>query len=254
MSKTLVYTVSNLSPDAVACATLLHRSLQVKNSEFTFAILTNQACKLTNLPIISASCPTPYVGYLKFSDAVPAGFDQYIYLDSDILCLESLANLHDESHEFSLVEESASMNSAWFAYPGLGNRPRSKMSKLKGINAGSFAFRDRSILAEVRELMNAKLRNHLGLDAQLEQAAFNRMLFLRDIPQSRNFKPLSDIVKLYPDRYSYEPSGKSIYHFCGFSGEMASKFERMAAFTGVSRLDLPACLYNFSPAIVHQYE
>lgn len=231
--KTLLYTVSDFKNGSLECIDMLLSCIQ--DSEYDFAIISNAKldCKYK---VYSDPNVQNYIGFLKYSKVIPSGYDQYIYFDSDILYFGKLIDLFD-SREFSITQESMMMdqkctsNSHWFKYE-YDNTTKylEKISKIKGINAGSFCFKNLNFLSKVR----SKFENYISesdvlFNARLEQSSFNYAICEEldfDISQAYNF---TNTTVLHAHNYEFS-NDKKLYHFCGFSNEMNSKLYKMKNF------------------------
>lgn len=216
--KTLVYTISDFKPHALDCISLLYKSMQ--GSDFDFCIVSNK--RLENCPfnVIIDPIERAYVGFLKYSPRVPSGYDRYLYLDSDILFFDKVNSFFSDK-PFSVVLEKLQMSDEWFNYFRSGE----DFSQYKGINAGSFGFYDYSFLARVRKLFEPFISGDVHRDARLEQSSFNYAV-LKTI--GGDFSLLEDFSQqslLFAQ--SNSPLNKKLYHFCGFSNEMSSKYYKM---------------------------
>jgi hypothetical protein len=222
--KTLVYTVSDFSKSALGCIEYLHRSLKHKNDNFDFSIVTNQPIKNSTFDLIYDDNNSPYVGFLKYSKNIPTGYDRYVYLDSDILFFESLDNAFSP-HANSFVREDCSMENEWFN-SAFDNKD--ELHKYKAINAGSFSFSSIDFLDGIRKIFKSKITNDALSDAKLEQSSLNRFLVENKILESP-YNDFSNLVQLHVNPYHNYP-GKTIYHFCGYSGGMTDKYDKMTTF------------------------
>lgn len=216
--KTLVYTISDFKPNALDCISLLYKSIQ--GNDFDFCVISNKEPKNCPFQTIIDPIQREYVGFLKYSPKVPSGYDRYLYLDSDILFFDKVNSFFSEK-PFSVVLESLPMSDEWFNYFRSGE----DFSQYKGINAGSFGFYDYCFLARVRRLFEPFVSGDVHRDARLEQSAFNYAV-LKTI--CGNFSLLEDFSPqslLFAQGDS--PLNKKLYHFCGFSNEMSSKYYKM---------------------------
>jgi lipopolysaccharide biosynthesis glycosyltransferase len=225
--KTFLYTVSDFKNGALECIDLLIDNL--KDRDFDFAIISNKNtdCKYD---VIIDSKDYQYIGFLKYSEKIPEGYDQYIYLDSDILYFGEIKDLFNESKEFSIVKEKLLMSNEWFKYPYNNsfdyiNEANSNL----GLNAGTFCYKNISFLNSVRELYTPFISQDIHLDARLEQSSYNLALSKSVDFDFSKCHDLTDKTVLFADQYPFSKE-KTIYHFCGFSNEMNSKFFKMKNF------------------------
>lgn len=225
--KTLLYTVSDFKNHAIDCIDLLINN--IKDYDFDFAIVSNQNidCKYK---IILDEKKYEYIGFLKYSEQIPNGYNQYIYLDSDILYFGHSKDLVDDSKEFSIVKEKLLMNNEWFKYPYNDSFEYiNKSSSNLGLNAGTFAYKNISFLQNVRNLYEPFISQDIHLDARLEQSSYNFALSHAVDFDFNRCHDLTNKTVLFADQHEFSTE-KSIYHFCGFSNEMNSKFLKMKRF------------------------
>lgn len=219
-----VYTVSDFSPGATECIRYLYSSLKLKNQTFDFAVISNRHNSDFDGKIIIDVNPSPYVGFLKYSKKIPSGYDHYLYLDSDILFYDTIESIC-KGFDFSLVlEKPATMAGKWWS-SAFEEKEKEKLKQYTAINAGSFSFNDVSFLEKVRNIFHNRITlNHL-LDAKLEQSSFNRAILEQGILEKR-YLDFSNKIQLHakPDTINRQ---KTIYHFCGYSGGMMTKRNRM---------------------------
>lgn len=224
--KRLVYTVSDFTPGCVEAIKLLHSSLLTKNKAdtFDFAVI-GTAKPPEGFPFRVYLAPfdgITYAGWLKYSIAVPQGYDRYIYMDSDILFYDNL-DLFNGS-DLVLLEEELKMNSPWHCFDyevGMENQ--------NGICAGLFSYsKDCTIIAEMQELLS-QLPNPVGIaqidQARLEQQCFNYVVWVVFVGEYANISP---IVQMGVGKHATD--GKTIFHFCGFTGSMEGKAQKMKNF------------------------
>jgi hypothetical protein len=218
--KTLVYTISDFKPHALDCISLLRKSL---SGDFDFCIISNKKPENCPFQIFVDPILHNYIGFLKYSPLVPFGYDRYLYLDSDILYFDDVDKFFSEK-KISVVLESLRMSDEWFNY----SRSGEDFSSYSGINAGSFGFYDYRFLSDVRGLFEPFISEDVHRDARLEQSSYNYAV-MKTV--NKNFSLLSDMSKdsvLFAQANS--PLDKKLYHFCGFSNEMASKYFKMKQF------------------------
>lgn len=218
--KTLVYTISDFKPHALDCISLLKKSL---SGYFDFCIISNKRPENCPFKVVVDPVYYDYIGFLKYSPLVPSGYDRYLYLDSDILYFDNTEKFFSEK-DMSLVLETLPMSDEWFNYFRSGE----DFSSYKGINAGSFGFNNYSILSQVRNLFEPFISGNVHQDARLEQSSFNYAV-MKTI--NKDFSLINDMSKdsvLFA--HAGSPLDKKLYHFCGFSNEMASKYDKMKQF------------------------
>jgi hypothetical protein len=232
--KTLVFTVSDLRETSIGCINLLYESLLKKNSrdDFDFAVVTNidnNVVPNLNRDFIFINQPMSYsyIGWLKFTNQLPNGYDYYLYLDSDILCFESLEYIKGDA-EITVVYEEIPMTNEWFWFNDATDEEKELMLNHKGINAGTFGFRNMDFMNKLSETMS---KYNFSQTPTLEQAKFEQtILNYVMFNQLQHNKP-KDITEKVLLHAKEELNSHTIYHFCGFDGHMDKKFSRMKIVT-----------------------
>jgi len=226
--KYLVYTVSDFSDYAEACIKYLYESIIYNNnrSNFDFCVVSNKNLK-SNFDIIFDENDSNYIGWSKYTKKLPEGYDGYLYLDSDILFNEKIENMFGE-HDNSVVCESHSMLSPWFMFALCTEEEKKEMSKINGFNAGTFSFKKKEVLMDINTVCDKIKNKNLNTIQQActEQTCFNYWVF-NCLKKKMIFNNLTKMVQLHVTERQYE---KSIFHFCGFTGNMKDKCERMEKF------------------------
>ena len=251
--KKLVYTTCDFSPNSYNCTELLYRTLTINNSNFDFYIVSNKNSEQSKFPIIVEDSPNRKVlANWKYTDLMPKGYDQYFYLDSDILCFGKLEDLCDTS-DISLCSDKDVLmsDSEYYCYPYATPEEKIEMKKHHGFCAGSFGFKNLEFLSDIRNLIEPKLKNPSvpdGLsqnerfemilsDCALDQTSLNYWIFKR-LPDLKYYD-FCDKTLIRPDdpvrRYT---SDKILYHFCGFRAEMNSKYERMRQWCRYNNIEI----------------
>lgn len=230
--KTLLYTISDFKEGAIECIRMMRNSIGDNN--FDFVIIANKKIECEYEIIVDESVDN-YIGFLKYSPRVPAGYDQYIYLDSDILFFGPISDFYSDQ-EFSIVFEDLKMNSQcwagkfWFKYShDCSESYSSNIENLYGVNAGSFAFKNISFLSNVRFFFEKFKTNDILSNAILEQTSFNYALCIQnnfDFSRCLNFTNKS-VIHAKPNSFNI---GKKLYHFNGFTNSMIHKNEIMKKF------------------------
>jgi alpha-N-acetylglucosamine transferase len=225
--RTLVYTISNFSPNASDCIDLMYSSLKInKNTDFCVIANTNPPNDFRFKTIVdervSRDC---YVGFLKYSDMVPKEYAQYVYLDSDILYFGEIDQLYSNK-QLSIVRDHGSMTSTWFYYKNHDLQDLDRMKITQAVNAGSFAFKDISFLKRVRSLYEPYIEHNLVNNAILEQASFNYVIAKIGNFSFEHFHDLTDMSLLYASKKELVEN-KCLYHFCGFKNSMIEKYQEM---------------------------
>jgi hypothetical protein len=232
MKKYLIYTVSDFKSRALDCIDILYDSLLIKNSKdnFDFAIVTTdqslpESCQ--HQLFIHKNLNLNYIGWLKYTDMLPAGYEQYIYLDSDIIFLDKIENILQKD-SVTLVSENYSMSHEWFCYSNASQEEKNKMNAYSGYNAGTFAFNNINFIQDINNITKSINYNDLSClnQAKMEQSIFNYSLFLKMQNNNLSVNNITNMVSFSPEKCF----DKTIYHFAGFSGEMANKYDRMNIF------------------------
>lgn len=230
--KTLLYTVSDFKEGAIDCIRMMKNS--IIGNDFDFIIIANKKIDCEYEIIVDENSDN-YIGFLKYSSKIPDHYDQYIYLDSDILFLGQISNFYS-NQEFSIVFENLKMNSQcsshryWFKYPhDNSDEYLYNIENLYGINAGSFAFKNISFLSKVRSYFENFKSNDVLNNAILEQSSFNYAICIEnnfDFSNCFDFTNQS-IIHAKSDSFCLN---KKLYHFAGFTNSMIHKKETMEKF------------------------
>jgi hypothetical protein len=96
------------------------------------------------------------------------------------------------------------------------------MNSVKGFNAGTFVFKDKSFLTRVSELFVPQTFKSIEEEGKFEQKCFNYAIF----KEKPDYVDISPYIQLH----ATDITEKSIYHFCGFDGHMGNKLEKMKTF------------------------
>jgi hypothetical protein len=233
--KVLLYTISDLKIDSIRCVDLLLSSI-VYDIEYDFYIISNKPSsnRIAYNLIIDDVLPSNYIGYLKYSEKLPDNYDYYIYLDSDILYFDKLSKLIDGTKEFSVVAENYEVgNGEWFyfKYSNLDEQNTINFKKSKALNAGSFAFKrsSKNTMHLARSLYNTYHNNDIDHDVKLEQCIFNYIIHSNTNYILDNCFNITNTVELFASNKPPKEN-KKLYHFCGFTNEMGSKYRSMKEF------------------------
>jgi hypothetical protein len=226
---TLIYTVSDFSERAEDCINLLFDNIE-KDENIDFCVISNRS----NPPgfkykTITVDTTSNYIGHLKYCAKLPDA-DRYLYLDSDILFFGSVDSVFSEDFDLSVVVEDFALSGEWFSYH-VSNKDQLP-SHVFGLNGGTFAFKDKKFLDRVTEKINTHFNPLYSphVNAMLEQSLFNET-----VGETYNYdwslvNDLTSAARLYvPDNCIYD-SKVQIYHFCGWTGGMGSKYARMKNF------------------------
>jgi len=228
--KYLVYTVSDFSDGAEECISILYNSILKRNnkSNFDFVVVTNKSRQSKFNLVIDDSVESNYIGWLKYTNKLPEGYDGYLYLDSDIIFYEKIKNMFG-SHQISVIYENSPMSCSWFMFDMATDEEKQKMMNIKGCNAGTFSFTDKIILEKINNL--CKLINFKNLNildqAKAEQSCFNYFIFSLH-QQQISLNNITSFIQLHV--VEEKEKNKSIFHFCGFDGGMVDKHKKMKKF------------------------
>jgi len=229
--KILLYTISDFKPYSVECINLLLSSIE-GDMHYDFAVISNNKSKIdTNLDIIlDTDLNSRYVGYLKYSPKIPTTYDYYIYLDSDILYFDKISNLLPISKNFTIVQENNQINkNDWYYFKYLKDPEEDLiLQNSKAVNAGSFAYSKNNLEAikEIYYLYKTYYQNNMFHDVQLEQSIYNYIVNKTNNFDLSNCKDITDTTLLFASN-KQPRSDKKLYHFCGFTNEMESKYRSM---------------------------
>jgi len=227
--RTLVYTVSDFSEKAAECVDLLFDGIE-KNEYLDFCVVSNKPSPAGfKYKTIVVETTSNYIGHLKYYTGLPDA-DRYLYLDSDILFFGHVDNAFSENFDLSVVVEDFSLNMEWFSYH-VSNKDKLP-SGVFGLNGGTFAFKDRNFLIGMNEKINEHFNSRYSphLNALLEQSLFNEA-----VGETCNYdwslvNNLTEIARLHVLDSCIYDSKIQIYHFCGWTGGMGSKYSRMLNF------------------------
>jgi len=227
--KYLVYTVSDFTDYAEECIAYLYESIINNNdaSIFDFCIVSNNKNLKSNFDIIFDDNNSSYIGWSKYTKKLPNGYDGYLYLDSDILFNEKIKNMFGQ-YDNSVVCESQQMASPWFMFSLSSEEEKKEMSKINGFNAGTFAFKKKDVLIEISNICDRIKNKNFNTIQQActEQTCFNYWIF-NCLKKKILFNNLTRMVQLH---VTEKQENKSVFHFCGFTGNMKDKYERMKKF------------------------
>ncbi len=229
--KTLVYTVSDFSPGADSCINMLYDSMTLDSDTDFCVVATKTITGKFKHNIVVAPLPKGYPGFLKSSEMVPKGYDQYVYLDSDVFCFGNPKSLIHPDKEFSVVFEGREMIDRWYAYDKAPREDKLKMEKVFGMNAGTFCFKDIGFLEEIRGLWHRWVQwgSSMGVDARLEQSSFNYAVSRRVDFDFSKCHDITPVTQLQAAIMPYDPA-KYLYHFTGPPNTMAGKAYVMGEF------------------------
>jgi hypothetical protein len=227
--KFCIYTVSDFSEKSSECIDLLYDSLLKKNklNTFDFYIVTNKNIKNNKYKIIQESINSHYIGWIKYTENLPDGYDFYLYLDSDILFYENVENIFRKK-QISIVYEMLPMSNIWFSSSIANYEEKMQMSQLKGVNAGTFCYENKEFIKEINKLIKIEYyTENIYTQAQIEQSTFNYKIFNILKTDKQIINDITSTVSLHANDLV---KNKYIYHFCGFNGKMEDKYVRMKKF------------------------
>lgn len=227
--KCCIYTVSDFSEKSSECIDLLYDSLLKKNkiNTFDFYVVTNKNIKNNKYKIIQESINSNYIGWIKYTENLPDGYDFYLYLDSDILFYENVENIFRKK-QISIVYEMLPMSNIWFSSSIANYEEKMHMSQLKGVNAGTFCYENKEFVKEINKLIKIEYyAENIYTQAQIEQSTFNYKIFNILKTDKQILNDITSIVSLHANDLV---KNKYIYHFCGFNGKMEDKYIRMKKF------------------------
>lgn len=230
----LVYTVSDFKSGSIECIEMLFDNLLKEDNIDLAIICNNEPYKEINqkIKIIhdNGDDAKRFVGFLKFSEKIPHGYDYYIYLDSDILFFGKSSDLYDFNFDFSIVREHwVPMTHEWHCYKYRTEEEYDKMSQLNGMNSGTFAFKNRNFINNIKELYQRHVTNDVMDNIMLEQSSFNYAICKQLDFRLEKTLDLTDKTTLFAQDKDFD-NEKIIYHFNGFSNQMSPKCAMMKNF------------------------
>jgi hypothetical protein len=233
--KICLYTITNFVHNAINCIDLLLQSIN-KKYPYDFYIITNTNINSNQYNILYDNKNiTNYVGYLKYSNVIPQNYDYYIYLDSDILFFDSLDTLVSIDKPVSLVKEPYMIkNHEWFYFQYIENlNDKLLISQSNALNAGSFAFR-KDQFHIIYDIYTTYCKYSNKCHSTIEQAKLEQSIFNFHIHKAFDFSidgcyDITRLVQLFASE-SQPSIDKKLYHFCGYTNEMMSKYQRMKNF------------------------
>lgn len=236
MTKILLYTISDLKTHSINCIDLLLSSI-IKDINFDFLILTNKNINTSKYAVaydIAGSSHHQYIGYLKYlTYLIPNDYDYYIYLDSDILYFDNISKLLPKNKLFSVVKESGSKvkDSEWYYFKHTPKEDDFKLREMVALNAGTFVFHNsqKDNIHKMYELYSKYSNGDMHHDVRLEQAIYNYIVYRSTDYNEENLYDLTNMTQLFASNYSPQEN-KKLYHFCGFTNEMTTKYNSMKNF------------------------
>lgn len=231
--KVLLYTISDFKPYSIECIDLLLRSI-ITDIYYDFAIISNQSTHIsTNHNIIVDNNINHSYIYLKYSKQIPKNYDYYIYLDSDILYFDKISKLLPLYKQFTIVKENMKIEkNPWFYYPfNIDPIEDELIQNSEAINAGSFAYNNNQ-LSIIHTIYDMCIKHHNDdplHNAKLEQSSFNYIVNKNNNFDLSNCYDITDATMLFASNKKPD-TNKVLYHFCGFTGEMITKYVNMKKF------------------------
>jgi hypothetical protein len=229
--KICLYTITDFSEGAVECIDLLLNSI-VKDINYDFYILTNLE-KKSKYSTIKDDSLDGYLGFLKYSPQIPNYYDYYIYLDSDILYFDTISSLLPIDKKFTIVTENMNIGThEWFYFKNIDDpKQDSILQNCRALNAGSFVFRNDHLFT-IHNIYNFYKKyyiNNVSHDVKLEQTIFNHIIYQYLDYSLSECNDITHKTQLFASGEK-QISNKVLYHFCGFTNEMNSKYKNMKHF------------------------
>ena len=227
--RVLVYTATDFNEESHKCIDLLVENMTLPENVDFCVISNNPSPEGFKHKVILDSRYYLYGGFLKYSKLIPKGYDYYLFLDPDIIYFGNPMDLIDPTKDFTIVtEERQNMCQEWFEYKRAPNMDRLKFTMLKGLNAGTFGFKDLGFTDRVRSLYETHIQTILPGDAILEQSSYNYGICLATDFEMGKCNDIAQKVQLFA---GYNPINldKPFHHFCGFNKTMVDKYEEMAS-------------------------
>jgi hypothetical protein len=160
----------------------------------------------------------------KYSDVLPEGYDNYIYLDSDILVDDKISSIIKDGM-INVVPEQNLVGENFWHKPEFCTDEEKYIYEKRALNAGTFSFPDKSFVEGVKKALLDNITTIGGNFAPFEQSCFNYCAHIFDY--DLNFL---NCVKLHCHDNTKKEEGIKIYHFCGYSGSMIGKYRAMEKF------------------------
>jgi len=231
--KVLVYTATDFNEDSHNCIDLLVEHMTLPDN-VDFCVMSNKSGPggFKHKVIVD---PKDYLygGFLKYSELIPKGYDYYLFLDPDILYFGNPVDLINPDKDFTVVVEKENlMSQEWFQYRQASNLDKLKFSMLKGLNAGTFGFKDLGFTASVRSLFEPHILTILPDDAILEQSSYNYGICLATNFEMSKCHDIAQGVQLFAGYNPFDLT-KQLFHFCGFNKSMVDKYDEMASLVKV---------------------
>lgn len=247
MNKVFIYTVSDFKPGSIECIEMLFSSLlKEENDNIELYIIANnepykEIDKRIKVIQDNNENADKFIGFLKFSDKIPHGYDYYIYLDSDILYYGNSSDLYDNNCDFTIVREDwVKMTHPWHFYQKSTYEESEKMNNLNGINSGTFGYKNISFVEKVRKLYESDITSDVMSNIKLEQSSFNYAICKElDFNIDNRVFDLTSKALLFATGKQFNKE-KTIYHFNGFTNTMSGKANTMKSFLKENQISTPS--------------
>lgn len=225
--KILLYTISDFTAMSIECIELLLSSI-VFDISVDFMIVSSAKTYHPNYSIIYTDQKSNYIGSLKYAPEIPDHYDYYLYLDSDILYFDKISHLINFDKKYTLVYEDSKINKNPWWYFRYSNTDTTMLEQSQALNAGSFAFArsEYSILNDIYTTYYQYATNNISNNAKLEQSIFNYYIYKYLNFTTENIHDITNITQLFASDYPLQ-NNKTLYHFCGFTNTMISKYNNM---------------------------
>jgi len=235
--RVLVYTATDFNEGSHKCIDLLVANMTLPDN-VDFCVMSNKpGPEGFSHKVVVDPKDYLYGGFLKYSELIPKGYDYYLFLDPDIIYFGNPMDLIDPTKDFTIVTEQRrdlchDMCYKWFAYSRAPNSDKIKFVNLRGLNAGTFGFKDLGFTARVRSLFEPHIQKTLLEDAILEQSSYNYGICLATDFNMSKCHDIAHKVQMFAGYNPTDPA-KQLYHFCGFVKSMTNKYAEMASLVKV---------------------
>lgn len=248
MNNNLFYTISNLTDNSIKCIELLYKSLVSKIPNANFKIVVDVKDSSTNTPqhlldkilfVDISKYKYNEVFCLKFvKEIFDQPYDYFCYLDSDILYFLDNYSFSPDYNYF--CHEKGTLVSKFFTdyWPEPINIDK---TKYKGINSGFFAINKETGLA-LNNFMTENLYNAHNPMWWIEQNMFNLFVYKQIFLENHKYKWIdySNKIELFAQRMKSNTKfiDNKLYHFCGKTGNMERKYQKMTNFLTSNNIKL----------------
>lgn len=227
--RVLVYTATDFNEESHKCIDMLVANMTLPGN-VDFCVMSNKpGPEGFSHKVVVDPKDYLYGGFLKYSELIPKGYDYYLFLDPDIIYFGNPMDLIDPTKDFTIVTEGYhDMSREWFQYKRAPNVDRLKFAMLKGLNAGTFGFKDLGFTVKIRSLFEPHIQTILLDDAILEQSSYNYGICLATNFEMDRCHDIAQKVQLFAGYNEFNLS-KQLHHFCGFNKSMVDKYREMAS-------------------------